>query len=75
MDTLGNADRTAILRDFQNQEYRFPIPKSLIRQTEKQEKEDKEQWQLQSYHINQKVIHYQKDLVTHGPCSILLIIN
>ena len=47
MDTLGNAERTAILRE--NQEYRFPIPKSLIRQTEKQEKEDKEHWQLQSF--------------------------
>ena len=49
VDTFGKAERTAILRDFQNQEYRFPIPKSLIRQTEKQEKEDKEHWQLQSF--------------------------
>ena len=46
---LNSPSRSAILPDFYNQEYRFTISKSRIRQVEKQEKEEEEEHrQLQS---------------------------
>ena len=49
MKKLNSLPRSAILRDFQNQEYRFTIPKFLTRLAEKQEKEgEKEYKQLQN---------------------------
>ena len=49
MKKLNSPPRSAILRDFQNQEYRFTIPKFLTRLAKKQEKEgEKEYKQLQN---------------------------
>ena len=46
---LNSPPRFVILEDFQNQEYRFTIPKFLIRLAENQEKEgDEEHRQLQN---------------------------
>ena len=47
---------SSILRDFQNQEYQFKIPKSQIRLAEKREEGEEENKQLQSiiytFHAN-----------------------
>ena len=46
---LNSSPRSVILGDFQNQEYRFTIPKFLTRLAENQEKEgDEEHRQLQN---------------------------
>ena len=45
---LNSPPRSAILGDFQNQDYRFTIPKSRIRLAEKREEEEEEHRQQQS---------------------------
>ena len=42
---LNSPPQSAILRDIQNQEYRFKIPKSRIRLAEKQQEEEHRQLQ------------------------------
>ena len=45
---MNSPPRPAILRDFQNQEYQFTIPKSRTRLAEKREEGEEEHKQLQS---------------------------
>ena len=45
---LNSSPRSAILGDFQNQEYRFTIPKSRTRLAKKRGKREEDQRQLES---------------------------
>ena len=64
---LDSPTRYVILRDFQNQEYRFTIPKSWTRLAEKREDEHKQLQKRYAFDTNAKIIFF-----VHKTNSILL---